>query len=479
MAKRQVMMALSVLGAALVVLTGCTTTIDGRAVSNYDDPFQVAGLPTTNGPSGPRPGVPGSTLTALGGDNGPFDAIALDAVEDIQTYWQDEYPKDFEGTFAPVTKLYSWDAKSPRDSQFCQQPTPHVVNAAYCRLDNSIGWDHGVLLPLMAQSFGTMAIVMVLAHEYGHAVQTMAHLVDAKTPVIVKEQQADCFAGAFIRSVAEGGSKHFTINTSDGLNSVLDATVAIRDANPGDPESVHGSAFERVSAVQIGFTDGPKGCAAIDMKNIDQRRRGLPQSYEDDTDQGQLDITKDNLMTLSRELAVAMPIPDEPAYDYNGAHLHCPDGGDTVPVTYCPATNTIGTDVPVLASRGAIDPSGNHGVPTRLSGDYDAYVVFVSRYTLAVQHADGQALGGAKTGLRAACLSGVITAQLADPNHTFRRGDIALSPGDLDKAVSGLLADGLAASDVRGKTIPSGFARVDAFRAGVLGSQDTCTARYS
>ena len=51
-------------------------------------------------------------------------------------------------------------------------------------------------------------------------------------------------------------------------------------------------------------------------------------------------------------------------------------------------------------------------------------------------------------------------------------------PGDLDEAVSGLLTDGLAASDVNGNTVPSGFSRVDAFRTGVLGGEAACSGRY-
>jgi predicted metalloprotease len=480
-AKHQVIAVLAVLALACGALAGCTLTVSGRAVSIYDDPFKVAGLPTTSGPSGPRPGAPDTTLTAIGGDNGELDKLTLDALDDIQTYWQGEYANDFDGEFVPPTKFYSWSARAPQaqETRFCEESTYHLVNAAYCRLDNSIGWDRAVLLPMMQQSFGKMAVVMVLAHEYGHAIQTMAHIVAAKDPVIVKEQQADCFAGAFIRHVAEGNAKHFTINTSDGLNSVLAATVAIRDANPDDPESVHGSAFERVTAVQIGFTDGPKGCKAIDMKDINRRRKNLPQSYRDDPYHGQLDVTKDNLIELSKALAAVMPIQHEPAYDYHGAQLNCRDGSDTVPVTYCPATNTIGTDVPALARRGAVNSGDQDAFPTRIGGDYNAYVVFVSRYTLAVQHDAGQTLTGARTGLRAACLSGVITAKLADPKRTATQGDISLSLGDLDKAISGLLADGLAASDTAGNTVPSGFSRVDAFRAGVLGTRQTCESRYS
>nr|WP_083905182.1 metallopeptidase [Nocardia transvalensis] len=472
---------MTVLALAATLLTGCTLSTDGRAVSIYDDPFKVAGLPTTGGPSGPRAGVPDTPMSAVGGDHGDVDKLALNAIDDIQTYWQHEYHNEFEGEFAPVTKLYSWSAKAPKtqESQFCKESTYHLVNAAYCRLDNSVGWDRGVLLPMMQDSFGKMAVVMVLAHEYGHAVQTMSRIVGSKDPVIVKEQQADCFAGAFMRHVAEGNSPHFTINTSDGLNNVLAATVAIRDANPEDPEAVHGSAFERVTAVQIGFTDGPKGCKAIDMKDVNSRRKNLPQTFTDDANHGELDITKKNLIELSKAMAAIMPVPHEPAYDFHGAQLNCRNGADTVPVTYCPATNTIGTDVPALAERGAADTAEQDGFPTHVGGDYNAYVVFVSRYALAVQNNARQALTGAKTGLRAACLSGVITARLADPGRTPATGDIALSPGDLDKAVSGLLSDGLAASDVEGNTVPSGFSRVDAFRAGVLGTQQTCESRYS
>jgi hypothetical protein len=40
----------------------------------------------------------------------------------------------------------------------------------------------------------------------------------------------------------------------------------------------HGSAFERISAFQFGFTDGPSSCAAIDAQEIGQRRGDLPSS---------------------------------------------------------------------------------------------------------------------------------------------------------------------------------------------------------
>jgi hypothetical protein len=56
---------------------------------------------------------------------------------------------------------------------------------------------------------------------------------------------------------------------------------------------------------------------------------------------------------------------------------------------------------------------------------------------------------------------------------------ITLTAGDVDEAVSGLLVNGYAASDVNGDTVPSGFSRIDAFRLGVLGNEERCFKRFA
>ena len=127
-----------------------------------------------------------------------------------------------------------------------------------------------------------MAVTMVLAHEYGHAVAAPGRPGRRATRRRWSaEQQADCLAGVYMRWVAEGNSPRFTLSTGDGLNNLLAAMIAFRDplltesdAEVGEDE--HGSAFERVSAFQFGFTDGAASCAAIDLEEIDQRRGDLP-----------------------------------------------------------------------------------------------------------------------------------------------------------------------------------------------------------
>ena len=155
------------------------------------------------------------------------------------------------------------------------------MNAGFCHDDNTIGWDRGELLPGLQRAFGDMGVTMVLAHEYGHAVQDQAGMAEERRSTLVSEQQADCLAGAYMRWVAEDNSPRFTLSTGEGLNNVLAAVIGFRDPllNEDDPEvgiDEHGSAFERVSAFQFGFTDGASACASIDMREIGQRRGDLP-----------------------------------------------------------------------------------------------------------------------------------------------------------------------------------------------------------
>ncbi len=101
------------IAAACVALTlaGCSqaTVLDGRAVSMRYDPYRVAGLPTSDGPSGPRTAPPSSANRVQNTDDGQIDREALLAVEDIEDFWSQHYSDAFAGTFAPVSRLVSVD----------------------------------------------------------------------------------------------------------------------------------------------------------------------------------------------------------------------------------------------------------------------------------------------------------------------------------------------------------------------------------
>ena len=463
-----------------VLVTSCTTTLQGKPVSIFADPFRVAGMPAVNGETGLRPDALGPSRIVLGTDGGEIDEFGRNAVSDIEEFWESAYGDTFDGEFTPVDKVLSWDSDG-ENTEFCGGDTLGLINAGYCFDENTMGWDRGELMPSLRDANGDMAVTMVLAHEYGHAVQHQAGITDEKTPTLVSEQQADCLAGVYMRWVAEDNSPRFTLSTSDGLNNLLAAMIAFRDPllQRGDPEAdedPHGSAFERVSAFQFGFTDGASSCAAIDREEIELRRGDLPVLLQRD-ETGELEITEDSVGDIVAAMNVVFEPENPPELDFDASEMeNCPDSRSDDPAVYCPATNTIIIDLPALQELGAPPEDDQRGLA---SGDNTGYSVVVSRYVMTLQHARGVMLDNAKAALRTACLTGVATAKMSSAINTPDGNTIIITAGDVDEAVSGLLVNGYVASDVHGETVPSGFSRIDAFRIGVLGDEDRCFKRFA
>jgi predicted metalloprotease len=481
MSRRWVVVATIATCSALLA-AGCTTTLQGQAVSVFDDPFHVAGMPATDGPTGLRPDAHDPAREVEGTDDGEIDELARNAVSDIEEYWEGVYSGTFDGEFSPVKALVSWDANGFDDISFCGDDTYGLVNAAFCYDDETIGWDRGELLPSLRKSYGDMGVTMVLAHEYGHAVQHQAGIRGEETPTLVSEQQADCFAGSYMRWVAEDNSPRFTLSTGEGLNNVLAAVIAFRDPlmSEDDPEAgfdEHGSAFERLSAFQFGFTDGPSACAAIDMREIGQRRGDLPVLLPEN-ETGELSITEDSVRSIVDAMGILFEPTDPPQLSFEASAAEsCSNARPSPPASFCPATNTIVVDLAEMEAMGTQSDTEEGGLA---SGDNTAYSVLVSRYMQAIQHArGGLALDNAEAALRTACLTGVATVKMSKTVTTPDGNTIALTAGDVDEAVSGILTNGLAASDVNGDSVPSGFSRIDAFRVGVLGDEDRCFKRFA
>ncbi len=478
MGRRHLTGVLIALAAALV--TSCTTTMQGTPVSIFADPFRVAGMPAVNGDTGLRPDATGPSRVVIGTDGGEIDEFGAKAVSDIEEFWKSAYGQTFGGEFTPVEEILSWDSGG-ENTEFCGGDTLGLINAGYCYDDNTMGWDRGELMPSLRDANGDMAVSMVLAHEYGHAIQHQSGITDHQTPVLVSEQQADCLAGVYMRWVAEGNSPRFTLSTSDGLNNLLAAMIAFRDPllERGDPEAngdPHGSAFERVSAFQFGFTDGASSCAAIDEQEIEQRRGDLPVLLQRN-ETGELEITEDSVRDIVNAMGVVFTPDNPPELVFEAAEaVNCPDSRSDDPAVYCPATNTILIDLPALQDLGARPENGERGLA---SGDNTGYSVVVSRYMMALQNERGVMLDTAVAALRTACLTGVATAAMTSQITTPDGNTIAITAGDVDEAVSGILVNGYVASDVNGETVPSGFSRIDAFRIGVLGDEDRCFKRFA
>jgi predicted metalloprotease len=477
----RVVAAVSAVCAGLLI-AGCSSVTEGRAVSTLYDPFRAGGLPAEDGPSGLRDNAPEPTGDVQDTDGGDIDRLTLLAVNDVAEFWEQNYGASLDGSFEAIERLVSYDSQDPSSPAVCGTETYDEPNAFYCPSRKIMAWDRAVMVPTGRQFFGDVSIAALMAHEYGHAVQHMAGIVDDSTSVIVSEQQADCFAGTYIRWVAEGQSPRFSLSTGDGLNHVLAAAITLRDPilGPQDTEMLeegHGTALDRVSAFQMGFVSGASECAKIDLAEIEERRGDLPMALPldqtGDIQSGEVPIDKDTLDTLMEALREVYQPSEAPTLSYDTEP--CADAQPSPPVSYCPDTNTLSVDLPSLQQLGEAADESNYVL---LQGDNSALSVVTSRYALAVQHEKGDPVDTPVAALRTACLTGVAQRAMAETIDLPSGKNLTLTAGDLDEAVSGLLTNGLAASNVDGQTVPAGFTRIVAYRSGLGGDRELCYKRF-
>ena len=242
--------------AALVaglLLSGCVVTLGG--------------VPRAAQP--PPPDAPDGEVTVVGTDGGEVDRLATNALADLGTYWGEQLPDVFDVTFQPLQGGFfsvdpdDVDPAAYPDGVGCgTDPADLQDNAFYCQAEgvansDSISWDRA-FLGRLADDSGRFLPALVMAHEYGHAIQAR---VGYPRSSIATETQADCFAGAWTAWVAAGEAEHTQIREVE-LDEVLGGYLQLRDpVGTGQrEEQAHGSFFDRVSAFQEGFDAGAEAC---------------------------------------------------------------------------------------------------------------------------------------------------------------------------------------------------------------------------
>ena len=239
------------IAAALVVVIGA-----GPAVANNQAKGSKGGGggdPTLN-PSGDQKAKRTADYTST---------VKL-AIADIQAYWKKTFPKVYGGTLRRHSGQPDHRGATGRRAASMPGPEARVQGRRGQRLlllpQQLRRLRRRRALPAALPDFGDFSIALVLAHEWGHAIQDRAG--NADQPTIYKELQADCFAGAWVAHVANGGSKRLSLRAGN-LDTGLAALLRFRDApgsSPGNP-GAHGDGFDRVSSFQDGFDNGPKKCA--------------------------------------------------------------------------------------------------------------------------------------------------------------------------------------------------------------------------
>ena len=217
--------------AAAVLVAGCARepeplVVQGRAVSMRYDPNRVAGLPVNDGPSGPRTAPPSAAGSVRNTDDGA-PIVSQRWPSGHRGLLAAALPETLPGSFSPVSGLVSVDPG--QHTECAGQIRGFSFNAAYCRRRGDVITGTGPGCCRSRRSSLASWRSTGYWPEYGHALQRKGRLGRRQHPELVSEQQADCFAGVYLRWVAEGDSSRFELNTTEALDKVLAGAIAIRD----------------------------------------------------------------------------------------------------------------------------------------------------------------------------------------------------------------------------------------------------------
>ncbi|GAA2261320.1 hypothetical protein GCM10010104_68500 [Streptomyces indiaensis] len=174
------------------------------------------------------------------------------AVQGVDAFWDAHWSEFFTETYVPPTVLGEYDGASA-DVPTCDGEPLSDDNAVYCATtEDYLAWD----IDLMRDGyrFGDGFVYLVVAHEWGHAIQNR---LDVRLRTIDSELQADCLAGAELEGAARDGTIVFEPGDVDELRTAL---VLVADKTPWTKAGDHGSASERVDAFTLGQQQGVEGC---------------------------------------------------------------------------------------------------------------------------------------------------------------------------------------------------------------------------
>jgi predicted metalloprotease len=409
------------------------------------------------------------------------DDLAEQALDDITIYWRGEFPQAYGGDFVDVSGFYPYDSSELPPPCGDERPTYEDIenNAFYCPDSDYIAWDSEQLIPYINDTFGSFTVAIVMAHEFGHAVQDRAEAFDRSIDL---ELQADCFAGAWTAWVRDGHSTAFDEDDID-LDRAVAGIVEVRDPAGTDPSEVgaHGSGFDRVGAFQDGFENGASACTPYADENVDRTVAEIPFTEGDYETGGNLhldDLGPDDpgLLTLVEadlnEFYAWLfgqigeqwtPVNDLVVVDPDNDQVTC--GGDALSGSeldyaelYCEDENIVVVDGPGLIT------DLNEGI-----GDFAVSSELAQLWALAAQVQLGT-VDEDKADLQADCLTGLWAASTFPGVEDVTETPLQISGGDLDEGIIAFLNSGSAPGE-NARTV---FERTEALRAGVFEGEDGC-----
>ncbi len=210
---------------------------------------------------------PGGTLNP----QGDVDEFIAFVTQDVQAFWTQEFAKS--GKTYPETKLVLFEGGT---QSACGQASS-ATGPFYCPADQKVFLDISFFDELQSRygaKGGDLAIAYVIAHEFGHHIQTVLGISQKVQDLaqqdpsqqnalsVLQELQADCLAGVWVHSQAsdlEAGDidEALSAATAVGDDRIQESTTGRIDKEGW----THGSAQQRSQWFTTGYRSGnPDDC---------------------------------------------------------------------------------------------------------------------------------------------------------------------------------------------------------------------------
>lgn len=164
---------------------------------------------------------------------------------DIDAWWSSVFAERGIPYSSPRLKLVSEPGMD-----FCGPIDVFYAVAGYCATSREITLSTGLVSPEAVN-----VVLTLLSHEWGHHIQNLTDT--GISSAFESEQQADCFAGAFIEYAKD----------SDWISPVIGAMALQLTQSAGDvwwqvpfDEAIHGTQSERAIAFLTGQQGGLEAC---------------------------------------------------------------------------------------------------------------------------------------------------------------------------------------------------------------------------
>jgi predicted metalloprotease len=223
------------------------------------------GLGGLSGLGGAGPVEPGGTLQP----QGETDEFLAYVVSDIQDFWASTFSSS--GRDYPETRLVLFQDATQSECG----PASAATGPFYCPIDQKVYLDLGFFDQLESRfgaEGGDFAIAYVVAHEFGHHVQTVLGVSQAvqdqagsdpsrRNDLSVRQElQADCLAGVWSHSAMSDLEPGDIEEALSAASAVGDDRIQAATTGRIDPESwTHGSAEQRAAWFTTGYRSGNVG----------------------------------------------------------------------------------------------------------------------------------------------------------------------------------------------------------------------------